>query len=114
MANLLKSRIYYWYTYEQPSEKHLDRYTKQTHALAMTEDGRIVYAYASCDSRDEFDKKIGRVKAAGRLLGAAQKHYYSFSTPEKARHDLQGADCSEGVLVNKLIDMAIGIHKKEK
>ena len=47
-----------------------------TVAYEQTDTDAIVYAYAKCHERDNFNKSQGRVKAAGRLC--SPKHRYFF------------------------------------
>jgi hypothetical protein len=65
--NGLATQILYWYG--QGSKKR-----RQVNGVAMTTDGYLFVARATCSKKDQFVKAHGRMIVSQRMFGNAQKH----------------------------------------
>lgn len=66
----LATPVLFWYD-ETGEGKNLRR---RTNAIAVTTDNVLLVARAVCSSRDNFERKMGRRIASGRLMGRSKTH----------------------------------------
>lgn len=80
----LATQVLFWYDEEGKGRKR----RRRTNGIAVTTDGSLVVARATCSRKDQFVKAHGRLVVESRILGRAQRHCWvltvSDATPEAA------------------------------
>lgn len=66
-CNGLATQILFWY--DKDSKKRT-----RTNGIAVTLEGKIIVASATCSRKDQFMRAAGRLKVSSRIFGRAQKH----------------------------------------
>jgi hypothetical protein len=66
----LATQVLYWYDLEGTGRKR----RRRTNGMAVTTDGQLVVARATCSRKDQFEKKMGRLVVSKRICGRAQRH----------------------------------------
>lgn len=85
MTGELATQILFWYSEEgkgiswrdlKPDQSTTGTKMKrrQVNGIAITTEGTLVVAHATCSRKDQFVKSEGRMKVENRILGRAQKH----------------------------------------
>jgi len=84
-AGELATQILFWYDEEGKGKSWRDlnhaestegvkMKRRQVNGIAITTDGVLIVARATCSRKDQFVKAEGRMKVEKRILGRAQKH----------------------------------------
>jgi len=76
----LATQVLYWYDDPHQGKMRVSKNDKnksrngrvRTNALAITTDGSLVVARVSCFIKDNFSKKLGRMKVEAKILGRSQ------------------------------------------
>lgn len=66
----LATQVLFWYDEEGKGRKR----RRRTNGMAITTDGALVVARATCSRKDQFRKAMGRLVVEKRILGRAQRH----------------------------------------
>jgi len=63
----LATQILFWYDKDKKNRT-------RTNGIAITLDGNVIVARATCSKKDQFERAAGRMKVSSRIFGRAQKH----------------------------------------
>jgi len=61
---------------------------KITAARRFDDDGSVLVAFSFCSPKDKYNKKMGQLRAAGRLLNKPKKRYRTFNASVQEMKDL--------------------------
>ena len=71
----LATQVLFWYDEEGKKKKR----RRRTNGVAITTDGLLVVARATCSRKDQFVKAMGRLVVEKRILGRAKKHCWALT-----------------------------------
>jgi hypothetical protein len=78
-AGELATQVLFWYDKDGKGNKR----RRRTNGMAMTTDGFLVVARATCSRKDQFVKTHGRMVVEKRILGRAQRHCVTLYVNER-------------------------------
>jgi hypothetical protein len=71
-TNGLATQILFWYSQDKKKRP-------RTNGIAVTMEGDLVVARATCSRDDQFVRAMGRIKVSSRIMGRAKKHFWILS-----------------------------------
>lgn len=93
----LATQILFWYDEEFCEMRGINR--RRINGIAVTEDGFLLVARATCSEKDQFVKAKGRMIVARRMFGNAKEHNWRL-VPYYAADNDSGALASGGPNAN--------------
>lgn len=76
---MLATQVLFWYDKEGRGKKR----RRRVNGLAVSTDGQLIYAEATCSRKDQFVKAQGRLVVSKRIMGRAKKHCYVLTLDDK-------------------------------
>jgi hypothetical protein len=84
-----------FFTYERDEKRR-----PMTTRCILIKDDRVTFGQAKCSDKDRPVKKVGRAKATGRALRAAERNITEFSSKNNERF-FKSLSCISGAILNE-------------
>jgi hypothetical protein len=69
----LATPVLYWYDTEEVGYKDGEP-RRRTNGMAVDIGGNLIVARSTCSTKDQFEKRMGRLVVSKRIMGRAQRH----------------------------------------
>ena len=86
----LATQILFWYDKDNKN-RSAKKQRRRTNGLAISMEGDLVVARATCSRKDQFVRADGRLKVLSRILGRAKKHCWIVTVPGNKPEDFATA-----------------------